>query len=338
VKRLCYRGMNSASLREAVGERLSRYLRADAFAFLALEPATGLPVHAVHDWPSDMCNAAQDRALLVSPAADFGRRPRMQRRVHVVEQLAPAPSRGTDVYLAEVLRPFGFAHEVQMSCAAAGRIWGNLHLTRRDGRSAFSASAIALLEALVPHVTAGLRSAAGRDTLAASPGPAVGMVLLGPGGGIELANAVALRLLREDASGSRLRRWVAIQTVASLLKRVVDGDEDVVPALDLVDNERGEVYRLRGERLRQADGRVRDLVLIEPGRLSDGAQLLSSLGLTGREQEVALSVLRGLSTKEMAAALNLSPHTVQTHVRHVLEKLGVDSRRALASLLSGHRS
>jgi DNA-binding CsgD family transcriptional regulator len=338
VKRLCYRGMDSASLREAVGERLRRHLGADAFAFLALEPATGLPVHAVHDWPTGMCDAAHDRALLISPAADFGRRSRMQRRVHVVEQLASAPPRGTDVYLAEVLRPFGFDHEVQMSCAAAGRIWGNLHLTRRAGRSAFPASAITLLEALVPHVTAGLRSAAARASLAASPGGAVGMVLLGPGGGIELANEVALRLLRENAGGSRVRRWVAIQTVASLLARVVDGDEQVVPALDLVDGERDEVYRLRAERLRHADGRVRDLVLIEPGRLSDGEQLLPSLGLTGREEEVALAVLRGLSTKETAAALKLSPHTVQTHVRHIFEKLGVDSRRALASLLAGHRS
>src|SRR6266545_4974505 len=87
VKRLCYRGLASAALREAVGERLRRYLNADAFAFLALEPATGLPVHAVHDWPSGMCEAAHQRALLASPAADFGRRAFLHRRAHRIEHL-----------------------------------------------------------------------------------------------------------------------------------------------------------------------------------------------------------------------------------------------------------
>lgn len=340
VKRLCYRGLDSAPLREAVGERLSRHLSADAFAFLALEPASGLPVHAVHDWPAGMCEAAHDRALLASPACDFGRRPSMRRRVHEVDKLALAPrgKSGSDVYLAEVLRPFGFEREVQMSCSAGGRIWGNLHLTRRTGRGPFAASAIALLEALAPHVTAGLRSAAGRDSLAAAPGGGVGMVLLGPRGGIELANDLALRFLGNTATSGRQSRWVAIQTLVGLLSRVAADADAAVPALDLVDGERGEVYRLRAERLRHADGRARDLVLIEPGRLSDGEKLSPSLGLTVREGEVALGVVRGLSTKELAAALGLSPHTVQTHVRHIFGKLGVASRRQLASLLAGHRS
>jgi hypothetical protein len=61
AKECCYRGLDSAALREAIGERLRRYREADAFAFLALEPASGLPVHAVHDWPAAMCDAAHER-------------------------------------------------------------------------------------------------------------------------------------------------------------------------------------------------------------------------------------------------------------------------------------
>ncbi|MGH7365768.1 MAG: response regulator transcription factor [Candidatus Rokuibacteriota bacterium] len=337
VKRLCYQGLDSASLREMVGERLRRHLEADAFAFLALEPASGLPVHAVHDWPAGMCDAAHERALLASPAADFGRRPRLPRRAHRVEELVSTRDGVADLYLAEVLRPFGYTHEIQVSCTGSSRVWGNLHLTRREGREAFPAHALSLLEALAPHLTAGLRAAAGRATLGASPGSGVGMVLLGPGGGIELANDVALQLLRATAVGQRQSRWVAIQTVAGLLGRVLDGDASFVPTLDVVDPERGEVYRLRAERLRHADGRARDLVLIEPGRLSDGEHVLPALGLTAREGEVAMAVLRGLTTKEIAAAIRLSPHTVQTHVRHIFDKVGVDSRRALASVLNGLR-
>jgi len=44
---------------------------------------------------------------------------------------------------------------------------------------------------------------------------------------------------------------------------------------------------------------------------------------------VVLGALRGLSTKELAAERQLSPHTVGTHLRHV----GVRSRRELASML-----
>jgi DNA-binding CsgD family transcriptional regulator len=336
IKRLCYRGFDSASLRTVVAERLRRHLGADAFAFLALEPLSGLPVHAVHDWPTGMCDAAHERALLASPAADFGRRAVMKRRVHRLEQLLDAGCGAVDPYVANVLRPFGFVHEVQMTCTGAGRLWGNLHLTRREGREPFPPHALTLLEALAPHVTAGLRAAVRRATLAAFPGSGVGMVLLGPGKGIELANDVALRLLRDDAKDGRHSRWVAIQTVASLLGRMMKHDEaEVIPALDIIDHERGEVYRLSAERVRHTDGRPRDLVLIAPRRLSDDSDALLGLGLTAREGQVARAVLRGLTTQEIARALRLSVYTVQTHVRHIFDKLGVDSRRALAAVLTG---
>lgn len=150
---------------------------------------------------------------------------------------------------------------------------------------------------------------------------------------------MGLRLLQGTTvgEGERQSRGVAIQTVAGLLARVLDGDALLVPTLDVVDPDRGEVYRLRAERLRHTDGRARDLVLIEPRRLSEGGDVLPTLGLTAREGEVALAVLHGLTTKEIATSMRLSPHTVQTHVRHIFDKVGVDSRRALAAVLGGLR-
>jgi hypothetical protein len=112
-------------------------------------------------------------------------------------------------------------------------------LRRHLAADAFPARARTFLETLAPHPAAGLRAAVGRATLGASPGAGVGMVLLGPGGGIELANDVALRLLQGTAVGERRSRWVAIQTVAGLLGRVLDGEASLVPALDVVDDEVG---------------------------------------------------------------------------------------------------
>ena len=57
-------------------------------------------------------------------------------------------------------------------------------------------------------------------------------------------------------------------------------------------------------------------------------------GLTARELEVARLVTAGRTNREIAAELFLSEKTVETHLRHAFEKLGVSSRAALAGVLA----
>ena len=54
-------------------------------------------------------------------------------------------------------------------------------------------------------------------------------------------------------------------------------------------------------------------------------------GLTRREQEVAGLLAEGLSNKDIAARLVISQRTVETHVDHILGKLGMTSRGQVAS-------
>ena len=56
------------------------------------------------------------------------------------------------------------------------------------------------------------------------------------------------------------------------------------------------------------------------------------LALTPMEAQVARLVARGLSNKDVAAELWISPRTVAFHLRGVFAKLGVSSRGALAQL------
>ena len=57
--------------------------------------------------------------------------------------------------------------------------------------------------------------------------------------------------------------------------------------------------------------------------------------LTPQEREIALQVAGGKANKEVAAALFLSPKTVEFHLSRVYRKLDVSSRTALSRLLAG---
>jgi DNA-binding NarL/FixJ family response regulator len=53
--------------------------------------------------------------------------------------------------------------------------------------------------------------------------------------------------------------------------------------------------------------------------------------LSLRELEVLVELAQGATTLEIAATLVISQNTVKTHVRHILEKLGVSNRAEAVS-------
>ena len=59
--------------------------------------------------------------------------------------------------------------------------------------------------------------------------------------------------------------------------------------------------------------------------------------LTPREREVATLVARELTNRQIAACLTLSEHTVATHVRNILKKLGLHSRKQIATWIMQHQ-
>jgi DNA-binding CsgD family transcriptional regulator len=58
--------------------------------------------------------------------------------------------------------------------------------------------------------------------------------------------------------------------------------------------------------------------------------VLTRLGLSSREAEVLALATAGSTTPAIAAALKISPRTVQTHLERVYRKLGVETRTAAA--------
>jgi DNA-binding CsgD family transcriptional regulator len=59
-------------------------------------------------------------------------------------------------------------------------------------------------------------------------------------------------------------------------------------------------------------------------------------GLTSREREVAALLARGMSNREIAAALVITENTAEVHVKHILGKLGLKSRAQVASWAVAH--
>ena len=58
---------------------------------------------------------------------------------------------------------------------------------------------------------------------------------------------------------------------------------------------------------------------------------LAQFGLTKREAQIARFLARRATNKEIAQQLDLSPHTVRHHLENIFAKLGVHSRRAIAT-------
>lgn len=60
----------------------------------------------------------------------------------------------------------------------------------------------------------------------------------------------------------------------------------------------------------------------------DLATIKSSFGLTAREAEILMWVSRGKTNKDVGLILNTSPRTVNKHLEHIFDKLGVPTRTA----------
>ncbi|MCH7991660.1 MAG: response regulator transcription factor, partial [Gemmatimonadetes bacterium] len=78
---------------------------------------------------------------------------------------------------------------------------------------------------------------------------------------------------------------------------------------------------------------------IEPVRLSHDALRAeaAALGLTARQVDVAMMLTKRMSNREIAAALEISPHTAHHHTDVVLRKLRTRSRLDVADRLASMR-
>ena len=125
-----------------------------------------------------------------------------------------------------------------------------------------------------------------------------------------LATASAL----EDLGRLQASEGAADDAIASL---------DRALAIDVQAGARRDAARVRG-RLRQLGVRRRIVISERPATGWEA--------LTSAEAAVAQLASEGKTNREIAETLFLSPHTVNTHLRHIFDKLGVNSRVSLTRM------
>jgi DNA-binding CsgD family transcriptional regulator len=83
------------------------------------------------------------------------------------------------------------------------------------------------------------------------------------------------------------------------------------------------------------------VVLIEKiagKRELDPALVRNRYAVSERELEVCRLICEGLSNKEIAGRLFISEYTVKDHIKHIMAKLGANSRNQIVANLLGHSS
>ena len=134
-----------------------------------------------------------------------------------------------------------------------------------------------------------------------------------------LAKYLGRGTLRRSEFPELLQRWVARQQLS--LRDFDDAPASREPLV--VQSNAGSLS------LRLFQDQSQSVLLLEESCPIAGR--IDGFGLTRREGEVLAWVGRGKTNRDISAILGTSPRTVQKHVEHIFQKLGVETRTAAAA-------
>jgi DNA-binding CsgD family transcriptional regulator len=347
AKRLCYAGLDEATVLKEVTKRVRRAVPFEAYCVHVNDPSSGLITRTI---PGD--------ALIEEWAPVFLKHVYFEDDVTpfgwmAQNRLSAMPlSEATDgkperaLRYRELMVPMGFRHEIRNVFTTGGQIWGCGSTWREPGSPDFTDREVDFFRRIAPHLAAGLKAAALRtEALAESGEDSIpGVLVLDHKGRVVQHTQAAERWLREleglapgwREAGDLLP--AAVHTIVGVLRGTLgpgpDRDRNRIPRL-LVRAHSGRWLALHGARTEPHPERESEtMIVIELAGSREVAWLrTAAYGLSGREQEVVALVARGLSTGQISRTLFISEYTVQDHLSNVFEKVGVRGRRALVKRL-----
>jgi DNA-binding CsgD family transcriptional regulator len=233
----------------------------------------------------------------------------------------------------ECLRPYGVGDELMTVCRDRHGCWGSVELMRDGDDPRFTDTDAAFLHELSPTLAALIRNgfrASGQTQTADTQ--------LAP------ATLIVDADLRPTSWTPAFHAWLAElptgpevlpPAIYELGTRALTGEDTRLPASVRIHTRSGRWATLEAAPLEGAD-RGRAAITVRHATTNEIFDLLArTYDLTGRERELVALMLDGLATKQLAAALCISPHTVQDHLKGVFRKTRLRSRRELVSHLAG---
>ena len=224
--------------------------------------------------------------------------------------------------------------------------WGFLDLWRSADTASFSSDEIAFLIDTAPTVTAALRRcqahtfsehAPGAPDAPAHPGPVVLMLSRDLEVLAQTPDTNQLLQVLVPATGDRAPIPASAYNVGAQLIATEVG-VDANPPTARVHVADGQWVTLRAARIGDtAPVADRDIaVTIEQASPPERLDLFArAVALSSRESELVAYLAAGADTRELAARMHLSQHTVQDHLKSIFAKTGTRTRRALLTRALG---
>ncbi len=230
---------------------------------------------------------------------------------------------------------FGFTDELRVVFLSRGASWGGLALYRGEGQPPFTATDASQLGAVSQLLAVAIQRSLFRlgPASRAAPPPPTAAIPDGPAVLIiDSANHVthltaAARSVIDDLGG-----WEHGSLPSTVLAVAASTRTRCEHSGTRTQGRSGRWLSVRAALLTGPQDRSDVVVTIEPTPRTALSRLtLAAHGLSAREEDVAVLVLQGASTRAIATALHLSPYTVQDHLKAIFTKLGVTSRREMTA-------
>ena len=337
ILRLCHSTLDSRTLRVELLKRLRTVIPFDYIFFSTTDPSTQLFTSAVLDeTPTWALLLFLENEFLQDDFNQFRNLLKNRLSIGVLSEQTQHELHRSQRY-RDILEPLALGDEMRAVFVTNAACWGTLCLHRERRALEFTTAEAAFLARLTPHIAEGLRKAlllAHVSTTTAPDGP--GVLVLSEDYSVVTMNAVAAYWLAELAEAERGDKQALPHTVLAVVSRLhvvergMAGTAAATPKLSL-HTPSGRWLMLYASRLSSPDGHGQIAILFEAAQPAEIAPLiLQAYHLTKREGEVTQLILRGRSTREIAATLQISLNTVQDHLKAIFEKVNVGSRRELA--------
>ncbi|MEV0064386.1 helix-turn-helix transcriptional regulator [Nocardia sp. NPDC050718] len=334
VSRLCRADHSAKRLRELVLAEIRLSMPFTGHVFALTDPVTAVATAPLADVPGlDLAHLPDlIRARYLTPLNRWDTL-RGTGAHSLLEATGGEPDRSLLWRTAQ--RALGVTDSATVTFADRYGCWGFLELLRVD-ESPFTRSELAALTALTPAMSTALRATVGAgfvesDAQLPPLGPAV--VLLDDDLRVRSQTAAAaaslLRLLPPDEPVPPVPASV-YNAGAALL--AAEAGTPIGPASARIHLGGNRWLTVKADRLGDHD----IAVALEPSTAAERLDLFTRAhGLSTRESQVLALLATGLDSRELAAELVLSEHTVNDHVKAILAKSATRTRQRLLTRVLG---